>query len=168
MSNVADGPETGRSGAEPAGPGPNVGPASHLTLHYRLSLVDGDEDVISTFGTRPATLQMGLGQLAEPLEKLLMGLPEGAHKRFELSAEEAFGPRNPELVQRISREAFQTHAGDTSGFAPGDVLDFNAPGGGRYAGVLQSLDDDGAVVDFNHPLAGQPLRFEVRILGVIE
>ena len=136
-----------------------MSPGSHLTLHYRLSLANDGEDVISTFGTRPATLQMGLGQLAEPLERLLIGLPEGEHRVFELAAGEAFGPRNPELVQRLSLAAFEANAGAASDYAPGDVLDFNAPGGG---------DGDGAVVDFNHPLAGQPVRFVVRILGVIE
>jgi FKBP-type peptidyl-prolyl cis-trans isomerase SlpA len=49
----------------------------------------------------------------------------------------------------------------------GDLVDFAAPGGGRFAGVLREIDDEGALFDFNHPLAGQNVRFEVKIIGIL-
>ena len=143
------------------------GPGSHVTLHYRISLEPAGADVISTFGDRPATLTLGLGHLAEPLEQCLLGLAEGQHAVFELPAERAFGPRNPALLQRLSRAVIESHSEPGADFAPGDLLEFPAPGGGRYAGVLKEIDARGALLDFNHPLAGQPVRFEVRILGVL-
>ena len=75
---------------------------SYLTLHYRISTLDGDE-FLSTFDMSPATLQMGSGQLAENLESVLIGLP--AHERFvfQLEPNEAFGQHNDRLVERISR-----------------------------------------------------------------
>lgn len=154
-----------RPGAEPA-PG-RVGPDSHLTLHYRLSLAETGADIINTFEGKPATLQLGIGQMAEPLERRLHGLAEGAECRFELAPEEAFGPRNPELVQRVSRAMLAANSAAGEAYAPGDLVEFPAPGGGRFAGVLKSIDDNGALFDFNHPLAGQRIRFEVRILGVL-
>jgi FKBP-type peptidyl-prolyl cis-trans isomerase SlpA len=144
-----------------------IGPGSHVTLHYRISLEPVGADVISTFGDRPATLTLGLGQLAEPLEQCLLGLAEGQHAVFELPAQRAFGPRNPALLQRLSRAVIAAHSEPGADFAPGDLLEFPAPGGGRYAGVLKEIDARGALLDFNHPLAGQPVRFEVRILGVL-
>ncbi|MCO5107540.1 MAG: FKBP-type peptidyl-prolyl cis-trans isomerase [Burkholderiaceae bacterium] len=144
-----------------------VAAGSHLTLHYRISLVESGEDVISTFGDRPATLQLGLGQLAEPLERCLLGLAEGAHESFELAPEQAFGPRNPALVQALSRAAFDANTGGDADYQPGDPVEFPAPGGGRYAGVLKALDERQALFDFNHPLAGHRIRFEVRILGIL-
>src|SRR5690606_21546797 len=105
---------------------------SHLTLHYRVSLADSGEDVISTFGGRPATLQIGLGQLAEPLERCLVGLAEGARASFDLAPEQAFGPRNPALLQTLSRAAFDAHTGGDTDYQPGDPVEFPAPGGGRY------------------------------------
>ena len=146
---------------------PRVRADSHLTLHYRISLAASGDSVISTFEQRPATLTLGLGQLAEPLERCLLGLQEGDSASFELPAEQAFGPRNPGLLQRVSRALLAEHGELGATYRPGDLLDFAAPDGGRYAGVVKEVDEAGALLDFNHPLAGQPIRFEVRILGVL-
>lgn len=146
---------------------------SHLTLHYRVLLKDSGSEVMSTFDTKPATLQMGLGQLAEPLERLLLGLPEGAEKSFELAAGEAFGQRNPDMIQALSRSVLDSNSVTTADgqskedFEIGDLLEFPRPDGGRYAGVLKELNDKYAVIDFNHPLAGQAIKFDVKLLGVL-
>jgi FKBP-type peptidyl-prolyl cis-trans isomerase SlpA len=146
---------------------------SHLTLHYRLYLVQSQSEVMSTFDTKPATLQMGMGQLAEPLERLLIGLAEGEERSFELAANEAFGPRNPELIQALSRTVLDSNSVTGSDgqakedFEIGDLLEFPRPDGGRYAGVLKELNEKYALIDFNHPLAGQPIRFDVKLLGVL-
>ncbi len=140
---------------------------SHLTLHYRISLADSGEDVISTFGGRPATLQLGLGQLAEPLERCLLGMAAGERASFDLPPERAFGPRNPALLQTLSRAAFDANTGGDTDYQPGDPVALPAPGGGRYAGVLKALDEHHALFDFNHPLAGRHIRFEVEILGIL-
>ncbi|HVL55199.1 MAG TPA: FKBP-type peptidyl-prolyl cis-trans isomerase [Burkholderiaceae bacterium] len=146
---------------------PAVAAESHLTLHYRISLAQDGVEVISTFGGRPATLQLGLGQLVEPLERCLLGLREGAQASFELAPEQAFGPRNPQLVRRISRAELDAHSDPDSALQPGDVVEFPAPEGGRFSGVLKQLDAHSATFDFNHPLAGKPIRFDVQILGVL-
>jgi FKBP-type peptidyl-prolyl cis-trans isomerase SlpA len=52
-------------------------------------------------------------------------------------------------------------------YTVGDLVDFAAPGGGRFAGVLREMRDDSAIFDFNHPLAGQPLQFEVKLISVL-
>lgn len=149
---------------EPAGV---VSAGSHLTLHYRLSLPDTGVDVISTFGDRPATLQVGVGQMAEPLERCLLGLAEGAHEVFELPPESAFGARNPQLVQKLTRKAFDAGVSDPASYAAGDVVDIAGRDGNRLAGVLKELTEHHALFDFNHPLAGQRLRLEVQILGIL-
>jgi FKBP-type peptidyl-prolyl cis-trans isomerase SlpA len=139
--------------------------SAYLTLHYRLAAADGN-DIVSTFADSPATLQMGTGQLAPPLEACLIGLPEGAHQTFELPPEKAFGERNPELIQKISRVTLDENSADHD-YVIGDLVEFAAPGGGRFAGVLRELSDESAVFDFNHPLAGQTVKFEVRIIGIL-
>lgn len=140
---------------------------SFLTLHYRISLAEGHKPVIDTFSERPATLQLGTGQLAEPLERKLIGLGEGNRRVFSLPAGEAFGPRNPALVQRIRRDVFDANAGGEESFAAGDLIDFPRPDGGRYAGVLKELHADHVLVDFNHPLAGMAIDFEVEVISVL-
>jgi FKBP-type peptidyl-prolyl cis-trans isomerase SlpA len=146
-----------------------IAPDSHVTLHYRLAaLVDGVErEVIGTHGGHPATLQLGGGHLAAGLEARLLGLAEGDEAFFELGPAEAFGERNPQLVQALSRAAFDANADAGSDYAPGDVVELNRPGGARLAGVLKERDERRVIVDFNHPLAGVPLRFSVRVIGVL-
>ncbi|MFN3566405.1 MAG: peptidylprolyl isomerase [Burkholderiaceae bacterium] len=147
---------------------PKIAAGSHVTLHYRLAVTgDGAErEVVSTFGSSPATLQVGAGQFAPSLEACLLGLEEGARATFDLP-DDAFGKRNPQLVQALSRAAFDTNAAAKGDHAPGDVVEFDAPGGGRFAGVVTEHGEHRVVVDFNHPLAGRPLRFSVHVIGVL-
>lgn len=145
---------------------PRVVAGAFLTLHYRLATLDG-EDIISTFNESPATLQMGAGQLAPQLEQALLGLAEGSHSTQQLSPEQAFGPRNPELLQRVSLATLKENSSISENYAVGDLVEFNAPKGGRFAGVLRAIDQDGALFDFNHPLAGQTLIFETKIIGIL-
>jgi FKBP-type peptidyl-prolyl cis-trans isomerase SlpA len=143
-----------------------VTPTSYLTLHYRISTKDKTE-IISTFDGNPATLQLGTGQLAPALEQQLIGLTEGAHHLVALSPEQAFGLHNPDLVQRISRATLQENSALNETYEVGDSVEFAAPSGGRFAGVLKKQDADSAMFDFNHPLAGQELVFEVQIIGIL-
>ena len=135
---------------------------SFLTLHYRISALDGEE-FLSTFDMSPATLQMGSGQLADPLESVLIGLP--AHERFvfELEPEEAFGQYNPRLVERLARGSLPADME----LKENSVVEFTAPNGGAFAGFLRELDATHALFDFNHPLAGKTIRFEVEIIGIM-
>jgi len=144
-----------------------VQPGSFLTLHYRLSGPDG-ADVISTFGDKPATLSLGTGALAPAIEARLVGLVEGAQQVFALPAGEAFGDRNPELLQRVKRSLLNDLGDPDARYDVGDVVQFPTPDGqGSYAGVLREVDGDVLVFDFNHPLAGRPVTFEVQLIGVL-
>ena len=141
---------------------------SHVTLHYRLlAALDGEQrEIVSTFAARPATLQMGCGQFAPALESRLIGLAAGCSRTFELQADEAYGARRTELVQTLSRAAFDSEFGAAAA-APGDVVEVKGPGGDRLAGVLKRRDDASVVIDFNHPLAGMPLQWSVQVIGVL-
>jgi FKBP-type peptidyl-prolyl cis-trans isomerase SlpA len=141
-------------------------PNSYLTLNYRLTLPSG-EDYINTFVDRPATVLMGSGQFAPCFEKVLLGLAVGEKKSALLAPEESFGERKEDLVQWVSLKALKEGRDDDVEFNPGDVIEFNAPGGAQYAGVLQSINEEGAWFDFNHPLAGRPVTFEAEIVAIL-
>ncbi|TQK07408.1 MULTISPECIES: peptidylprolyl isomerase [Oxalobacteraceae] len=145
---------------------PVVTESSYLTLHYRLATADGT-DIVTTFGATPATLLLGQGQLAPFLEQRLLGLAEGTHQTFELSPAEGFGERNPELIQAVSKKTLEENSVPDADYQVGDLVDFAAPSGGRFAGVLREVRENDAVFDFNHPLAGQPLTFEVQLISVL-
>jgi len=145
----------------------HVQPNSFLTLHYRLAGPDG-ADVINTFPDKPATLSLGTGELAPAMEACLMGLPEGARRSFELAAGAAFGQRNPQLLQHVRRSLLAQRGDPQAQYHVGDVVQFPTPDGqGTYAGVVRRLDDEAVVFDFNHPLAGQSVTFEVQLIGVL-
>lgn len=145
---------------------PVVNADSYLTLHYRLAIIGG-ADVVTTFSGNPATLQMGADQLAQPLQDCLMGLEEGAHQTFELAPDAAYGPRNPALLRWVSQATLAENSSPDTSYAVGDLVDFAAPGGGKFAGVLREMGESRALFDFNHPLAGQALQFEVNIIGIL-
>ena len=137
---------------------------SHLTLHYRLTLLPAEVDLVDTFESKPATLQLGIGQLAEPLERLLYGLSEGDGRVFELAPGAAFGQRQDGLVMRLSRAALGP---STAAMEIGEPIEVLAPDGKRVVGIVRALDDRDVTLDFNHPLAGQAFRFTVRLIGIL-
>lgn len=135
---------------------------SYLTLHYRISTLDGEE-FLSTFDMSPATLQMGSGQLAENLENVLIGLPAQEVFVFELEPKDAFGQHNDRLVERLARNALP----DGIELKPNSVVEFTAPQGGTFSGFLREIDETHALFDFNHPLSGKTIKFEVKIIGIM-
>ncbi len=144
-----------------------VDPGSFLTLHYRLAGPQGD--VISTFGSKPATLTLGTGELSPAVEERLIGLQEGAHATFEMPAGAAFGDRSPDMIQWLARRELDSMGDPNERYDVGDVVQLPTPDGlGQFAGVVLDVRDDGALrLDFNHPLAGQPVTFEVQLIGVL-
>lgn len=144
-----------------------VRPGSFLTLHYRLAGPDG-ADIINTFADKPATLSLGTGELAPAMEQLLLGLEEGTRTRFEIPAGVAFGERNPQMLQRVKRSLLAELGDPDEQYHVGDVVQFPTPdGSGSYAGVVRELGNEWILFDFNHPLAGQPVTFEVHLIGVL-
>jgi len=146
---------------------PRVQPGSFLTLHYRLSGPAGD--VINTFGGKPATLSLGTGELAPAVEQCLVGAEEGSRSTFTLPAGAAYGARNPEMQQWLARKVLREMGDPLETYRMGDVVQFPTPDGqGQFAGVVLQVREDGAVLfDFNHPLAGQTVTFEVHLIGIL-
>ena len=139
---------------------------SFLTLHYRLSGPAGD--IINTFNDKPATLSLGTGELSPAVEQRLLGLAEGTRTSFDLPAGEAFGERNADMQQWVARALLHKLGDPLEKYAVGDVVQFPTPDGlGQYAGAVVDSNDTAVQFDFNHPLAGQPVTFEVQLIGVL-
>jgi FKBP-type peptidyl-prolyl cis-trans isomerase SlpA len=149
-----------------------VQPGSFLTLHYRLAGPGGD--IINTFADKPATLTLGTGELSPAVEKHLLGLAEGTHQTIQIPAGEAFGERNPEMIQWVTRRLIEEMGNAVEQYNVGDVVQFPTPDGmGTYSGTVRQIGRDAGgkpdalLFDFNHPLAGQPVTFEVQLIGVL-
>lgn len=145
----------------------HVAPDSFLTLHYRLSGAAGNV-FLSTFDDKPATLSLGQGALAPAIEACMLGMTEGQSARFELPPGAAFGAHNPQLLQSVARSLLNELGDADQDYQVGDVVRFPTPdGAGAYAGVVQEVNDHAVRFDFNHPLAGKPVTFEVQLIGVL-
>jgi FKBP-type peptidyl-prolyl cis-trans isomerase SlpA len=145
---------------------PHIEASSFLTLHYRLSGPAGD--IINTFDGKPATLSLGAGELSPAVEQRLLGLEEGARSTFAIPAGEAFGPRNPDMLQWVAKKLLTQLGDPLEKYAAGDVVQFPTPDGlSQYAGAVVQVDEGRVLFDFNHPLAGQPVTFEVHVIGVL-
>ena len=134
---------------------------TQVTLHFALKLKSG-EVVDSTFEGDPATFVVGDGNLLEGFEKSLFGLTEGSKEVFIISPEKAFGPVNPNNLQEFARDDFW----DEDKLQKGLVLAFADAQNTETPGVIVDYDDHSVTVDFNHPLAGKDIYFQVEIIAV--
>jgi FKBP-type peptidyl-prolyl cis-trans isomerase SlpA len=141
--------------------GPSIRLGSRVTLHYRLAC--RGEEIVNTFADdQPETFILGQGDIDPRLEALLLGLETGSHRTYELQATEAFGNRDPDLIHELPRADFPPG----TELLPGRQMAFDLPNGQSLSGVIREIGDDAVKVDFNHPLAGLPMEFEVHVLAV--
>lgn len=137
-----------------------AGPGTRVTLHFTLRLGAG-EVVDSTLGRAPATFVWGDESLLPAFEQSLLGLKAGDRRSVLMDAKNAFGERNAENVQVMDRTLFSP----ALQLEPGLMISF-ADKKGELPGVVVAFDDSKVTVDFNHPLAGRDLTFEVEILAI--
>lgn len=138
-----------------------IGPGTKITLHFALQLDNGDM-VDSNFERAPATFTVGDGNLLPGFEKALFGMLEGEHKTLVIKPEDGFGQRNPNNIQEIARSQFSPDLELSEGL----MLSFADAQKTELPGVVQRYDEEVVVVDFNHPLAGRDILFEVAILKI--
>lgn len=137
-----------------------IGQHTEVTLHFALHLEDGNT-VDSTFDKAPATFKVGDGNLLPGFENALFGLKAGDKRDLTVPPENAFGQPNPQNVQVMPRKQFEGME-----LAGGLLVIFNDAANAELPGIVKAFDDQQVTVDFNHPLSGKTLRFEVQILDV--
>jgi FKBP-type peptidyl-prolyl cis-trans isomerase SlpA len=142
----------------------NLRPGSVVTLHYRLEC--GGQEVVNTFDAGPDTFTLGVGELEPRLEMLLLGLKVGDHMTYELGPGEAFGPHDPDMIHTLPRGDFVANLAADAELAVDGGVDFTLPNGQTLTGTVLEIDADKVRIDFNHPLAGLPVTFEVKILAI--
>jgi FKBP-type peptidyl-prolyl cis-trans isomerase SlpA len=130
-----------------------------VTLHFSLALENG-HIVDSNFEGNPATFSVGDGNLLPGFESSLLGLEVGDEREFIISPENAFGQHNAQNVQAVDRGNF-----DETELEIGSILSFQN-GDGELPGVIIALEENQVMVDFNHPLSGKNIVFQVKIVEI--
>ena len=138
--------------------GLTVGEGTRIVLNFSLSLEDASP-IDTNFGGEAVSFVFGDGSLLPGFERRLLGMRPGERRRFQVPPEDAFGQPNANNVQRLPRAGFDA----ALDLEPGLVCAFADAGGAERPGTIVGLDPDQVTVDFNHPLAGRTILFEVWI-----
>tara|TARA_R110002126_G_scaffold16527_27_gene66090 strand:+ start:18712 stop:19149 length:438 start_codon:yes stop_codon:yes gene_type:complete len=139
-----------------------IGPHSTVLFHFDITLADGSAAESTRVHNKPAKLQMGDSSISPAFEAELLGLVAGATKRFTLAPQDAYGMPNPDNIYYVDRSKFSSDAPATVG----SIIGFAMPDGSELPGLVRDVVGDSVTVDFNHPLAGQTLTFNVEIVKV--
>jgi FKBP-type peptidyl-prolyl cis-trans isomerase SlpA len=135
-----------------------VSEGTRVYVNFSVSLEDGSE-VDSNFGGEPVAFVVGDGSLLPGFERLLFGMSAGQRRMFTVAPEEGFGQPNDNNVQHLPRSQF---TGDSE-LEIGLVFSFADASGGELPGLIVAFDDDEVIIDFNHPLAGRNILFDVLV-----
>ncbi len=138
-----------------------IGEGTQVTLYFSLHL-DNGEEVDSNFENEAAIFTVGDGNLLPGFERVLFGLIAGDKASFVIPPENAFGQSNPNNIQELDRSLFTDEFELTKGL----VVSFADASGAESPGVVVEANENSVLVDFNHPLAGEKITFEVHILKV--
>ena len=134
---------------------------SLVTLHYRLGLTN-DHVLEDNFDDEPMTVQLGRGEMAEGLELALLGLREGEEQTIDIGPDLAFGFVDETLFRSLPRAEFDPELELETGL----IIEFSTEDGDTLPGTILDFDDIEVRVDLNHPLAGQTVRYSVKIIAV--
>ncbi|WP_332450071.1 FKBP-type peptidyl-prolyl cis-trans isomerase [Methanoculleus sp.] len=133
-----------------------------VRVHYTGKLEDGTVFDTSGEGT-PIEFTIGDGEIIPGFEKAVVGMEPGETKTARLSPEEAYGPRREDMTLTVDRAQFPEEIDPE----PGQQLQVQQPDGRAAVVVVSEVSESTVTLDANHPLAGQPLTFEIQLVEVV-
>lgn len=137
-----------------------IATGSKVSIEYTLTL--GDKNVIDTnVGKEPLTFEEGSHQVIPGMEKALLGMKKGQTKKLVIKPEDAYGPVQKEAIRTVDLNKLPPEAQKVD--AP---VQANSSNGQIAHGKVTEIKNDKATIDFNHPLAGKTLYFDVKILDI--
>lgn len=139
---------------------PVVEEGRQVSIEYTLSLEDGTT-ADTNVGGEPLVYEQGKEQILPALEEELQGLHVNDSKQVTLPPEKAYGPVNPEAFQEVEAENIPEDAREE-----GAMLVARDSAGNERPVRVHSVEEDKVVLDLNHPLAGETLTFEVKVVGI--
>lgn len=139
-----------------------ITPNSFVSMHFKIRLKDGTVAEDTKQYEKPFAFKMGKEIFSDRFESELCGLSKGEHKKIMLLPEDAFGEVHPALIYQVPKSRFS----EDIEIEPGVLVAFSQPDGTELPGLITKIDDLEVTVDFNHPLAGKVILFEVDIIEV--
>jgi FKBP-type peptidyl-prolyl cis-trans isomerase SlyD len=133
-----------------------------LVVSLDYSLYVDDELLESTQESKPIQFIQGIGQIISGLEDALYGMVTGESKRVKLTPDQAYGESDPEAVQKVKQEEFS----EEIPLEIGNFLDLRDKEDNVLSAQITAKDDETVTLDFNHPLAGKDLTFEITVVNL--
>ena len=140
---------------------PTISADMVVTLDYTLTL-DNGEVADSTQDGMPLRFLAGGGELLPAFEDALMGLAVGDELNLTLSPDEGYGEFDEEAFEEVGIDNFPSR----EGIEPGTAIEVHDSDGDTYTAFISEVRDDIVVLDYNHPLAGETLHFQVKVAGL--
>jgi len=137
-----------------------VSKGKSVSLEYTLKL--NEKDVVeSNVGGEPMTYVHGREEIVPGLEKALEGMSVGEKKHVMVKPADAYGEVDQKAIQEVKKSLVPEHA-----WKVGAELEAKGPEGQSLFPHVTEVKADSVVLDFNHPLAGKTLYFDVKILDI--
>ena len=133
-----------------------------VQIHYSGKLKDGTE-FDSSAGRDPLQITIGENTLMPKLEEAIVGMGLGDKKTVDVAAVDAFGPRQPDAVQKVERSAIP----DDVNLTVGNRLEAVTQDGQTMILTVMEVDDATVTLDSNHPLAGEDLVFDIELVAIV-
>jgi len=132
-----------------------------VQVHYTGKLTSGEE-FDSSAGREPLSFTLGSGQVIPGFENAVVGMSVEEKKTITIPSEEAYGPKNPELIQEVPKANFPDHITPEVGLE----LMAQQPGGQQINVKIVEITESDIIIDANHPLAGEDLVFDIELVGI--
>jgi FKBP-type peptidyl-prolyl cis-trans isomerase 2 len=131
-----------------------------VKVEYKGTFDDGTVFDSSEKCGAPLEFEVGAGQIIPGFENAVMGMENGEEKEFKLEPSDAYGDRNPQLVQKIPRDQLPKEV------ESGMMLVVGLPNGAQIPVKVTEVTDEWVTIDMNHPLAGENLNFKIKVVGI--
>lgn len=135
---------------------------STILVHVTMKLSDGSAADSTKVNNKPAKIIMGDQSISAAFEAQLLGMKTGDSKEFSLEAVDAFGESNPDNIHYMDIDKFSAEVPATVG----NIITFSQPGG-ELPGMIKEINGSSVTIDFNHPLAGQPVTFVIDLVEIL-
>ena len=133
-----------------------------VKVHYTGTLNDGSEFDSSYKRNEPIEFQAGTGQMIQGFDNAVMEMNVGEKKSVNIPASEAYGEQNPEAFMGVPRTNFPPEFE----FVVGEMVQGQTENGQPLQAIILEVGDEEVVLDFNHPLAGQDLNFDIELMEI--
>ena len=133
-----------------------------VSVHYRGTLNDGTEFDSSHGRGEPLSFQVGSGQMINGFDAALPGMAVGETKNITLTPDQAYGDSNPEAITDVPKDAFPTDFNFQVDAMVRGQNDMGQP----VVGTINEVKDEAVTIDFNHPMAGKDLNFEIELVSI--